>query len=128
VKPARPALPEFEPHRNNSEASPKRRTGYVVAIESRADLRNAIFEFFPAGEPLALFRRPCAELARQGTASEIRFGFLACSPFGAPDDLYLAFQLGPKKMQGCNRINGQVAGFSAFVVRKENKPVLIETL
>ena len=79
VQPVRPALPELDLHRADPKAAPPGRPGHVATGESaRVTMATCSVEPGPAGQRLALSRRPGAELGpeRAGLEIGVRLGRL----------------------------------------------------
>src|SRR6266403_3963438 len=120
------ALPEFDRVGFKPITTPVRRQWYRPVAEALGHLCHARVEHASAVEHLALPRRPCAQLAADGTRMKISLRFFTRGLLHFSADANLPFQLDPIKRQRRVRIGIELLPFFALVVGKKDESILVE--
>src|SRR5512143_3176525 len=130
VQPRRAPLPEFDLLGHETIAAPVRRPRDVLARARvlRLDGGEALLEHFPAGDRLALRRRPRAEACGARPLGEVRARFGVVDVLDRALDAHLALELGPVEEQRRIRMRGELAPLAAAVVGVEHEAALVERL
>src|SRR5882724_8687588 len=127
VQTIRASLPEFHCIGPHSISTPVWRQRNTLVAKTFCHLCHSRVQDAASIEDLALTRGPRAQLAAERARVKIGLRFFTRGFFRFPADANLPVQLDPVKSQRRIGIGFELLSFFAFVVRKKDEPVLIET-